>query len=141
MSKKLEPPLWIDVKQSHILLTFIIVGHILVIINCLLVPISLALKVLFLMVTACSLYFYLQRYFRGYYSLSLRYTEGFGWELEGHEDFINMRVLRSTVLTSFIIILHVEIDHRLRSILICKDAVTSEEFRQAFVALKIMQLE
>jgi hypothetical protein len=52
-----------------------------------------------------------------------------------------MRILKSSVLTSFIIILHTEIDNKRRNILVCRDAVSGDKYRLLFVALKIMKLE
>ena len=141
MSKKSEPPLWIDVKQSRYLLVFIIVVHAVTALSCLMLPLTIAIKVLFLFLPGYSLYFYLQRYKQGFYTLMLKYSEQFSWELVEHDNFISMRVLKSTVLTPFVIILHVEIDKKYRSILVCRDAVSAEKYRQLFVALKIMKLE
>ncbi|NYT47337.1 MAG: hypothetical protein H0A75_06910 [Candidatus Methanofishera endochildressiae] len=141
MSKKSEPPLWIDVNQSPYLLSFIIVVHSIAIITCLMLPLNSPLIVLLLLLPGSSLYFYLQRYRCGFYTHSLKYSAEFSWELVEGEHFSSMRILKSSVLTSFIIILHTEIDNKRRNILVCRDAVSGDKYRQLFVALKIMKLE
>ena len=141
MSIKSEPPLWIDVKQSNYLLVFIVVVHVVAAFSCLMLPLTIVLKVLFLFLPGYSLYFYLQRYKQGFYTFCLRHTEEFSWELIENNHYSYLRILKSSVLTSFIIILQVEIDKKHRSLLVCWDAVSAEEYRQLFVALKIMKLE
>ena len=141
MSKKSEAPLWIDVKQSTYLLAFIIVVHAVAALSCLMLPLTIALKVLFLFIPGYSFYFYLQRYKQGFYTFSLRHTEELSWELIENNHYSYLRILKSSVLTSFIVILQVEIEKKHRSFLVCRDAVSAEEYRQLFVALKIMKLE
>ncbi|HIG65145.1 MAG TPA: hypothetical protein EYQ43_06225 [Methyloprofundus sp.] len=141
MSKKSEPPLWIDVNQSPYLLSFIIVVHSIAIITCLMLPLTFALIVLILLLPVSSLYLYLQRYRRGFYTLSLKYSAEFSWELIEGDHYSSMRILKSSVLTSFIIVLHTEIDNKRRNLLVCRDAVLGDKYRQLFVALKIMKLE
>ncbi|OQK17677.1 hypothetical protein AU255_07375 [Methyloprofundus sedimenti] len=133
--------MWVEVKQSRYLLAFIIVVHVLVTLSCLLLPVTIASKMLLSFLPVCSLYFYLKRYTQGFYTFTLRHTEEFSWELVEHNDYSYLRILKSSVLTSFIIILQVEIDKKHRSLLICRDAVSAETYRQLFVALKIMTLE
>ncbi|MEO1882777.1 MAG: protein YgfX [Methyloprofundus sp.] len=133
--------MWIDVNQSPYLLSFIIVVHSIAIITCLMLPLTFALIVLILLLPVSSLYLYLQRYRRGFYTLSLKYSAEFSWELIEGDHYSSMRILKSSVLTSFIIVLHTEIDNKRRNLLVCRDAVLGDKYRQLFVALKIMKLE
>ncbi|NOQ14518.1 MAG: hypothetical protein GQ583_08610 [Methyloprofundus sp.] len=135
--KKSEPPLWVDVKQSKYLLTFIISVHSLAVLSSLSVAILMPFKLLLLMLVCDSLYFHLQRYKKAYYLFSLKYTTAFSWELSHNNNLTRMRILDSSVLTSVIIILHVEINKKHRNILVCRDAVSAEAYRQLLVTLKI----
>ena len=141
MSKKSEAPLWVDVKQSPNLLRFIIVVHLLALVSCLLMSINIELKIALIIISGYSLYLYLRRYKQGFYTFSLRHTEELSWELVESSDYSHLRILKSSVLTPFIIILQVRIAKKQRTLLVCRDAVSAEEYRQLYVALKIMQLE
>lgn len=141
MSKKFEAPLRADVKQSRYLLAFIIIVHGFALLSTLMLPLSIALKIPLILLPGCSLYFYLKRYKQGFYTFTLRHTAEFSWELVEYDDYSCLRILKSSVLTSFIIILQVEVGNKHRSLLICRDAVTAETYRHLFVALKIMTLE
>lgn len=74
----------------------------------------------------------------------LRYTTAFGWEnnhLNDHFDFIE--ILPSTVLTPFVVFLHYKIKHndqpkqKTKAVMILKDAMNNDDFRQLRVELKI----
>lgn len=140
MSKKSAVPLWLDVKQSRYLLFFIYLIHIFATINCLILPLFITLKILLLLLLACSLCFYLKRYTQGFYTFSLRQTEALSWELIKHHQPTHLHILGASVLTSFIIVLQVKTGKKRHSLLICLDAVSAEKYRQLFVALKIMNL-
>lgn len=137
MSKKFEAPLWFDVQQSTGLLSFIIVVHGIVIFSCLTLPLTVVLRVLLVVVPISSLLFYLHRYRSGFYRVSLKYSKECAWELLEGDHYSSMRILKSSVLTSFIIILHMLIDNKRRSVLVCCDAVSRDDYRQLLVALKI----
>ncbi|WP_428355115.1 protein YgfX [Methyloprofundus sp.] len=141
MSKKSEAPLWVDVKQSRYLRLFIYVVHILATLSCLILPLDILLKMLLILLLAYSLYFYMQRYQRGFYTFSLRHTEELSWELIEHDHYTHLRIFKSSVLTTFLIVLQVKIGKKQRNLLVCRDALSAEKFRQLFVALKIMKLE
>lgn len=89
------------------------------------------------MLVCYSLYFHLRRYQQGFYLSTLKHTTEFAWELGTKNSVTSIRILNSSVLTSFIIILHVELNKKHRTILVCRDAVSAEAYRQLFVALKI----
>ena len=129
--------MWVDVKQSKYLLVFILGVHSLALLSSLFLAILMPLKLLVLTLICDSLYFHLQRYKKGYYLFSLKYTTEFAWEIFNKNSLARVRILDSSVLTSFIIILRLEINKKHRNILVCRDAVSSEAYRQLFVALKI----
>lgn len=135
--KKSEPPLWVDVRQSKNLLIFIISVHSLALLNSLFLAVLVPLKLLVLLLICDSLYFHLQRYKKGFYLSILKHTTEFGWELLTKNSWSGIRILDSSVLTSVIIILHVEMGKKHRNILICRDAASADDYRQLLVALKI----
>jgi len=135
--KKSELPLSVEVKQSRYLLAFIIISHGLAFLSGFLMAVNLWIKVIVLCLIAGSLLFYLHGYRQKRYCYTLRYTSEFGWELMGGLDFSAIRILNSSVITLFVIILQVEYATKKMSILICKDAVMPEIYRRLLVALKI----
>lgn len=137
MLKKSALPLWVEVKQSNYLLGFIIALHSLAFFSALLLAVIMPLKILLLVFVSYSLYFHLLRYRQGFYLLTLKHTTEFSWERVEKNSVTGMRILNSSVLTSQIIILHVKMDKKSRNLLILKDAVSAEAFRQLLVTLKI----
>ena len=129
--------MWVEVKQSNYLLAFIISMHSLAFLSSLFLAVLMPLKLLVLMFVCISLYFYLRRYQQGFYLCTLKHTTEFSWELFNNNQLTGIRILNSSVLTSFIIILHVETNKKHQTLLICRDAVSAEAYRQLFVALKI----
>lgn len=129
--------MWVEVKQSTYLLAFIISVHSLALLSSLFLAVLISIKLFVLMLVCYSLYFHLRRYQQGFYLSTLKHTTEFAWELGTKNSVTSIRILNSSVLTSFIIILHVELNKKHRTILVCRDAVSAEAYRQLFVALKI----
>jgi len=129
--------LWLEVNNSSYLLIFIVGVHLLAILSCLMIAPVFLLKYLLLICVAASLYIHMRRYRQGLYLLTLKYTQAFAWEwLEG-ETFSAIRILNSSVLNSFVCVLHVQRQSGSRSLLIFRDAVSAESYRKLRVALKI----
>lgn len=129
--------MWVDVEQSKYLLIFIVSVHGLALLSSLFVAVLMSFKLLVVMLICDSLYFHLRRYQKGFYLYSLKHTAEFSWELFSKNSLTGMRILNSSVLSSFVIILHVEINSKHRNLLLCRDAVSAEAYRQVLVALKI----
>lgn len=98
----------------------------------------------FSVVCVCaSLCFHMRRYQEGFYLLTLKYTKEFAWELlaaDKHKEDPQcsaIQILNSSVLSSFMIVLHVQMQNSSRSLLIFRDAVPDETYRQLKVSLKI----
>jgi hypothetical protein len=64
----------------------------------------------------------------------IRHTEKLGWEIAEHEDFEAAVILKSTVVTTFFIFLHIQ---NKPSILIANDALSEDDYRQLIVKLKM----
>ncbi len=87
---------------------------------------------------ALSSYFYWQRYQKRYYCFILKYSPEFLWQLiYNDEKPVNFKVLKSTVITSFLIVLHVKIAKSTRYFLVPADSTADESFRKLHVFLKI----
>ena len=129
--------MWVEVKQSNNLLAFIISVHGLALTSSMFLAILMSLKLLLMILVCYSLYFHLRRYRQGFYILTLKHTAEFAWELEQKNNLKGISILNTSVLTSFIIILHVQTNKQHRNLLICRDAVSDEAYRQLLVALKI----
>jgi purine-cytosine permease-like protein len=65
---------------------------------------------------------------------TLRYSPQDGWQLFVANQYVPIQIETTTVVTSFLIILHV---HQRPPILIAKDALENEAFRRLSVKLKI----
>jgi len=82
--------------------------------------------------------FYWHRYQKRYYCFSLKYSSEFLWQLiYNNEKPVNFKVLKSTVITSFLVVLHVKTAKDYRYFLILADSTDKESFRKLHVFLKI----
>lgn len=140
MSAKSEAPLWIEVKQSRYLLILIILTHSLAILSVLMLSLFFGLKLLFISLIFGSLYFQLYRYKQEFYLFILKHSAEFSWQLLDKADFVEAQILGSSVISEWLIILHVQIDKKRRSLLVFQDAVPAEIYRQLRVTLKITSL-
>lgn len=76
------------------------------------------------------------------YAFTLKHNPSVGWEwldITGVTgDFSGIEILPSTVLTTFLIALHFKTqNHRNKAIIICKDTMPTDQYRQLLVALKV----
>ena len=140
MSAKSEVPIWVEVKQSRYLLILIILTHSLAILSVLMLSLFFGLKLLFISLIFGSLYFQLYRYKQEFYLFVLKHTTQFSWQLLDKADFVEVQILGSSVISEWLIILHVQIDKKRRSLLVFQDAVPAEIYRQLRVSLKITSL-
>jgi len=140
LSVKSEVPIWVEVKQSRYLLILIILTHSLAILSVLMPPLFFGLKLLLIPLIFGSLYFQLYRYKQEFYLFVLKHTTQFSWQLLDKADFVEVQILGSSVISEWLIILHVQIDKKRRSLLVFQDAVPAEIYRQLRVSLKITSL-
>jgi len=140
LSAKSEAPLWIAVKQSRYLLILIILTHSVAIICVLMLSSDFSLMLCLLIFVACSLFFQLYRYRQGFYLFILRHSAEFSWQLLEKDKVLAAAILGSSVVSAWLIILHVQIDNKRRSLLVFQDAVPAEIYRQLRVTLKITSL-
>lgn len=64
----------------------------------------------------------------------ISHSETKGWQLANSGDFENIQILSSTVITTFLIFLHIA---NKPSVLIAHDALSAEDFRRLIVKLKM----
>lgn len=64
----------------------------------------------------------------------IKYTEKLGWEVADGSDFEAATILKSTVVTTFFIFLHIQ---NKPTILITSDALDNDDYRQLIVKLKM----
>jgi len=140
LSVKSEVPIWVEVKQSRYLLILIILTHSLAILSVLMPPLFFGLKLLLIPLIFGSLYFQLYRYKQEFYLFVLKHTTQFSWQLLDKADFVEVQILGSSVISEWLIILHVQIGKKQRSLLVFQDAVPAEIYRQLRVSLKITSL-
>jgi len=134
---KSESPLWIDVQQSLILWVFILTVHLMASISLLVLTVNFELKLSLLLLVYCSLLFHGYRYQAGYYQFILKYTNEFSWQLVEKDQGVAVQILGSSVINSIFIVLHVQLSGQRRSLLILNDAVSTDNYRQLKVFLKI----
>lgn len=88
-------------------------------------------------ITASS-YFYWVRYERSYYCFTLKYSSEFLWQLTYNDEKPqDIKVFNSTVITSFLVVLHVKTERGNRYFLVLADSTDDESFRKLHVFLKI----
>ncbi len=111
--------------------------HTLAILSSIVIGALLLVKLLLIVLVCYSFYFHMQRYRQGYYLGTIKYTKEFAWQLATSQQFSGIQIINSSVVTSFIIVLHIVVANQRSNLLICCDAVPSEVYRQLRVALKI----
>jgi hypothetical protein len=136
--KKLEPTLFVKVKQSKSLFLLLVVLHVLSATSVFMIASLLIIKLALWFFIAVSSYFYWQRWQQDDYCFTLKYSSEFLWQLIYHnkkpESF---KVFKSTVITSFLVVLHVKMTEGNRYFLIFFDSTEDESFRKLHVFLKI----
>jgi hypothetical protein len=70
---------------------------------------------------------------------TIRYSDSIGWEWREQEHvFLQIEILPTTVTSLFLIVLHFKTQsQKKKSILIYKDSMLADEYRQLLVILKI----
>ncbi len=142
MSKKYETTRLFKVHQSSLLIQALWVTHIIAFAAVLLTSIVLMLKLVIILLISISLFFYIKREIKRA-DFFIRYSQAFGWEIAYQENYFHsFDVLPSTVLTSYLIVLHIKQQNRgKQTILICKDTLNNDDFRKLMVELKMSGLQ
>ena len=140
MSKKYESSQTFKIHRSALLIRWLIVLHAIAIVAAFINALDLIYKVVITIMVLVSLLVYLKREIN-FHGLLIRHSVEFGWEVAYSENnFYAIKVLTSTIITRYIIVLHFMQNKKKQTILICRDALFYDEFRKLMVALKISGL-
>ncbi len=138
MSTKYASPQLFKVYQSSLLVKALWLIHIIALAATLLSAVVFTSKLVIVVLIAISLYFYLHREAKNS-DYAIRHSDEFGWEFAYSDaDYNAIDILPSTVLTPYLIVLHIKQQNRKKqTILICKDALKHDDFRKLMVELKM----
>ncbi len=139
MSKKLEPQLHVNIQRSQTLAYFIIGLHLLSLLACFKISVLWQLQLVLVLVLGLSFSRQFRRYQQGVYQFCLQCTPENTWQYAVNQhDFVGIEILPSSVLNTWLIILHVKTEAGKReNLLICKDTVNEDLYRRLKVRLKI----
>jgi len=139
LSKKLEPQLHVNIQRSQTLAYFIIGLHLLSLLACFKINVLWQLQLVLVLVLGLSFSRQFRRYQQGVYQFGLQCTAENTWQYAVNQhDFVGIEILPSSVLTAWVIILHVKTDTEKRAnLLICNDVMSEDLYRRLKVILKI----
>jgi toxin CptA len=133
--KNQPPPLVWEIKPSYRLKTILLASHLLAGAACFANGLALPLQVLLAVMVSLSGWISVKKIDSAHNRL--KFSEQSGWELSGNEGFSSVQVLKSTVITTYIIILRTKSQNKIKStILVLSDALSEDDFRQLIVKLK-----
>lgn len=129
---KVITPLSIQLKPSKFLQRFNLVVHFLALMGNLLTPIPWYLKLCLALLIAGD-------YWLNYRNLKhearqIHFSEKLGWQVSDNNLYKNIKLLPSTVITTWLVFLHTK---ELGPILIAKDMLNNDAFRRLIVKLRI----
>jgi toxin CptA len=135
MSKQNESPLILELKVSNRLKRMVAFAHLLGCISC--IASSLILPIKFgLCIAICINYWLIIKQSTGQ-QYQIRYSDQTGWEVSGAHGFESVKILKSTIITIFVIILRIKSQFTDKlTILVVSDALTEDDYRQLIVKLK-----
>lgn len=138
MLKKSEPALLIKVEQSLSLLVFLVLLHAISAVVVFMMALGVWFKMALWSFLIISSLVYWRRYQGCDYCFTLKYSENLFWQLIANEQKpLDLTVLKSTVVTPFLVVLHVKIASEQGYFMIFQDAVDDDSFRKLRVFLKI----
>jgi len=140
--KKLEIIEIYDINQSAVLIKCYVVIHLLAILAIFLTHLFLIYKIFLLIVIVISLWYALNAELK-FNKIVIRHRLETVWEICYSDGFFNaIQILPSTVLTPHMLILHFKLtNQKKKTILIVKDALGDEKYRELSVSLKILGLK
>lgn len=115
--------------------------HVIAILAALTIALTTIYKIVLAVTILVSLIAYLKKE-NNFKGLTLRHAEVSGWEISLSENqFSSIQILPTAVLTQYLIVLHYKIQNKKkRTIIICNDTMTNDNYRKLLVALKISGL-
>lgn len=136
LSKKHDPSLLLALKPSRRLKHLIVFMHVLALAACAANSLPIAVKLGLSAAICMHLWFTVKRLKSEHHSI--KHTEALGWEVSsGSNDFESVRILNSTVITTFAIFLHIRSQNAgKQAMLILNDALSEDDYRRLIVKLK-----
>jgi hypothetical protein len=135
LSKKYDPSLLLELKPSKRLKQLLIFAHVLALGACLANALPLAIK-LGLSAGICLHFGGVIRHLNNPRQI-IKYTEASGWEILEGNDFEPVRIINSTVITVYVIFLHViRQSAGKKTIIVLKDALSKDDYRFLIVKLR-----
>ena len=141
LSKKFVTPQLFKIKQSRLFLYLLLINHVLATIACFSngLPSNYQLIALFVVIISAGFYW---RDYKKFHPYVICHNEAVGWQLAKIEnDYQNIMILPTTVLTAQFIILHFRFKAgRKQALFIVNDALNTEDYRHLLVELKVSGL-
>jgi hypothetical protein len=135
LSKKYDPSLLLELKPSKRLKQLLISAHVLALGACLANALPLAIK-LGLSAGICLHLGVVIRHLNNPRQI-IKYTEASGWEILEGNDFEPVRIINSTVITVYVIFLHViRQSAGKKTIIVLNDALSEDDYRFLIVKLR-----
>ena len=138
-----EPGLLLVIKPSHRLTVLVILIHALALAASIANDLSLTFK-LGLITCICLQGWLTVKHLKNE-PYTIQYTETLGWQISKDQDLVSIKILKSTVVTTFAIFLHYKENSQpqfskspaKQTCLILNDALAEEDYRRLIVKLKI----
>jgi len=135
MLKQSEPPLLLELKPSRRLQRTIALLHLLA--SGAAIANSLAITIKFTLCALLCLSYGLLIKRLAVQCYHVRYSEQSGWEASGLLGLEPVRIIKSTIITSFVIVLYIKSNNNDKSaILVVSDALCEDDYRKLILKLK-----
>jgi toxin CptA len=134
LQKKHEISLLVELKPSKRLKRLLVVMHMLALGSSLANALPIAVKLALLIGIWIHLCITVKRLKHEQYKI--KHSEALGWEVSDGNDFKQVLILNSTVITLFAIFLHFNDTAYKQSVLIVNDALSEDDYRRLIVKLK-----
>ncbi len=130
------------IKPSSTLIKCLVALHVMAVFAAILNTLALSYKVIIIALVLISLWRYL-KWGVAAKAFSIRFSSILGWEVAMLDDSFNaVEILPKTVITPYLIVLNFKMpDKQKHIVLIVKDALTDDEYRQLKVQLRISGLQ
>jgi hypothetical protein len=147
MPHKSESSLLLTIKPSNRLKKMVIFAHTLALGASMANALAFAIKVNLFTVICLNCWLTVRRLNTEHNAI--KYSEALGWEVSKGCDFVAVKILKSTVITTFALFLHFKHSSQAQSwlpvskktLLVLSDALTEEDYRCLIVKLKTTALK
>jgi hypothetical protein len=142
MPDKSESSLLLTIKPSKRLKKMVIVVHSLALAASMANALTIAIKISLFAIISFHLWFAVRRLNAEKYTI--KHTDAFDWEISEGHDFYSIKILKSTVITTFVLFLHYKLSPGTgypkqgakKTLLVLKDSLAEDDYRYLIVKLK-----